>query len=174
MKRIFILSLMVFLTLILYQSNTYSQSDEIDCTGYIETFSDRMTGKTSLHSIEYVNVPETSGESGISMSLYQRSGADLIINFKVYGAGNCIGEDNSIIILLEDDNRIFETNKSDFNCENNAQVFFFKGLNKDKLNLLKTKKVIAIRVYTQNGYVEKDFSEKNQNDFINIVNCILK
>ena len=59
--------------------------------------------------------------------------------------------------------------------EGNATVYFGDIFGKkSQLAELKSKKIQTMRVWTNDSYVEKDFTKENQDEFYNVINCLTK
>ena len=110
---------------------------------------------------------------GIYMMLSSPNAIILVI--QAVGAGSCIDEGAKINILFTDGTRLELLTDSKFNCDRKATVYF-GGIfgKKNQLSQLKTKKIQTMRVWTEDGYVERDFSSENQDAFYYTLNCLSK
>jgi hypothetical protein len=83
------------------------------------------------------------------------------ILFNTYGSGNCIDNDNRIIILFTDKSKIDTQGSSKFNCNNNSWLY----LGSEYIEDMKNKNIEKVRVYTMNGSVEETFTPKQSEEF---------
>jgi hypothetical protein len=148
-----------------------------DCSNWIKTATDKVSGSTSTSAINTLVVSTDGGKTGfgIFMMEMQSSKGGLILVIQAVGAGNCIDEGAKINILFDDGSRLELKNDADFNCKGKATIYFGGSFGKKKeLNELKTKKIGTMRVWTRDSYVEKDFTQDNKDDFFNVINCLTK
>ena len=146
-----------------------------DCSQYIETTEDKMTGDKSTSAKETIIVSTDGGKKGFGIFLMQSSRGGSIFSIQAVGAGSCIDEGAKINILFTDGSKLELINASDFNCKGNATVYFGGSFGKtNQLKELQTKKIQTMRVWTSDSFVEKDFTKENSNDFFQIVHCLTK
>lgn len=155
-----------------------SQTNEAktsDCSNYLETTEDKMTGKKTTAAKNTIIVSTDGGKKGFGILLMNSSSGSLIISIQAVGAGNCIDEGNKINILFTDGSKLELASDGKFNCKGNATLYFGGVFGKKKqLIELKTKKIQTMRVWTSDGYVEKDFTQENSDDFFYTINCLTK
>lgn len=150
------------------------KKDTSSCADYIETSTDKMTGKQSTYG-NRVTVSGDGGKTGLSLFLLNGINGALILSIQAVGAGNCIDKGDKINILFKDGSKLELYSDGKFNCDGNATVYFGGVFGKKTvLNQLKEKKINTMRVWTNNSYVEEDFSEDNGNDFYHTINCLTK
>ena len=150
-------------------------SNSSDCSNFIETTEDKMTGKKSTAAKSTIVVSTDGGKKGFGILLLQSSTGGLILSIQAVGAGSCVDEGNKINILFTDGSKLELASDGKFNCKGNATVYFGGIFGKKKqLEELRTKKIQTMRVWTSDGYVEKDFTEDNSNEFMQTTNCLTK
>jgi hypothetical protein len=147
--------------------------DSSDCSNWIDTDIDKVTGDTLISSKKTLIVSTDGGKTGFGIWMMQSSVSDLILVIQAVGAGSCIDEGEKINILFTDGSRLELANDGDFNCEEEATVYFGGIFGKKKqLEELKTKKIQTMRVWTSDGYVQEDFTKDNQEEFYHVINCL--
>lgn len=113
-----------------------------DCSNWIKTTSDKVTGTTYEGVINFINVLNEVEDNGflIAMTTF---GADrvIVLTINAYGGGDCIDEKDAVNILFTDGSRMALKIDSDFNCDAKATVYFGGVFGREKqLEELKTKK----------------------------------
>lgn len=122
---------------------------------------DKMTNEVSVHLKELIQIFNKNNEERISFYAGSALNADyLFLNIYAYGAGNCINEDNEIIILFRDGSKFTLAQTGDFNCDNSFTLFLTKDQYKREINLLSSFEIETIRVYTTDSYVEQDLTSE--------------
>jgi hypothetical protein len=129
---------------------------------WIEISVDEMTNDTTFRSKELLSVSNVRKEDGFIIRM-EKSGYDGSpwILFNTYGSGNCIDNDNRIIILFTDKSKIDTQGSSKFNCNNNSWLY----LGSEYIEDMKNKNIEKVRVYTMNGSVEETFTPKQSEEF---------
>lgn len=161
-----------------YQEEKTTQTTtakDSDCSNYIETTEDKMTGKKSTAGKSTIVVSTDGGKKGLGILLMKSSSGSLIVSIQAVGAGSCIDEGNKINILFKDGSKLELASDGKFNCKGNATLYFGGVFGKKKqLEELKTKKIQTMRVWTSDSFVEKDFTEDNSDEFFHTINCLTK
>lgn len=146
-----------------------------DCSNWITTETDKVSGNTTTAALNTLVVWTDGGNEGFGIFMMKSSQGGLILSIQAAGAGNCIDKGAKINILFTDGSRLELASDGDFNCKAKATVYFGGVFGKKKqLAELKTKKIQTMRVWTSDSYVEKDFTEDNQSEFYNVINCLTK
>lgn len=158
-------------TLKTIQSNT----DINDCSNWILTQIDKVDGASFTAGKKPLEIFTDGGKKGFRIIMLNGSHSDLIISIQAFGAGSCIDKDDKINILFTDGSRLLLKNDADFNCKSKSTVIFGGSFGKKReLEELKSKRIQIMRVWTSDGFVEKDFNEDNQIEFYNVINCLTK
>ena len=113
-----------------------------DCSAWIETKKDEMTGESSTGAKTNIIISQDGGTKGLGILLYQSSLDDKmpIMNIMAAGAGSCIDKGNKINVLFTDGSRTVLRGNSDFNCKSNTYIYFVGVFGKTtELRELKTK-----------------------------------
>lgn len=88
--------------------------------------------------------------------------------------GGCINNQNSIIFLFTDGTRLKELNHGSDNCVGFAMLNL--GIQDYDGNTIRSylvqKKIKTLRVYTNDTFVQVDFTESNQAKLINTLKCL--
>jgi hypothetical protein len=146
-----------------------------DCSNWIETSTDKVSGTTTTGSISNLIVSTDGGTTGFGIYMFNGSTGSLVLIIQAVGAGSCIDEGAKINILFTDGTRLELASEGDFNCKGKATAYFGGIFGKKKqLEELKTKKIQTMRVWTSDSYVEKDFTVDNQDEFYYVINCLSK
>ena len=147
-----------------------------DCSQYIQTVEDKMTGDKFISAKKTLLVSTDAGKTGFRIILIHNYNRTLIFHINAEGAGHCVDKGSKINILFTDGSRLELANEEDFNCKGDIVVYFggsYSG-KEDDLKELQTKKIETMRVWLNDSFVEKDFTKENTNEFFQIVNCLVK
>jgi len=157
------------------ENKTQTNLDPNDCSNWIKTEEDKVSGKSYTGMKDYLIVSKDGGKKGFGIDLLLSGKGSIIFSIKAVGAGSCIDEGNKINILFTDGTRMELASEIDFNCKGNATVYFGDVFGKkSQLNELKTKKIDVMRVWTSDSYVEEKFEPEQSEHFINALNCLTK
>lgn len=144
-----------------------------DCSNYILTNVDKVTGESRVGAKEILVVSKDGGKKGFGFWMLKGTKGSIIFSIQAVGAGNCIDEDDKMNVLFRDGTRIALTNESDFNCDAKYRQYFGSVFGKKKeLEMFKTKEVETIRIWTSDGYVEEDFSPEQSEQLMRTVSCL--
>jgi hypothetical protein len=149
--------------------------DPNDCTNWIKTTEDKVSGETYTSMKDHLVVSQDGGKKGFGISLMLSGNNSIIFSIKTVGAGSCIDKGAKINILFTDGTRMELASDGDFNCKGNSTVYF-GGIfgKKSQLNELKEKKIDTMRVWTSDSYVEQKFEIDQAEQLKNSLNCLLK
>ena len=139
MKRIILI-----LAIALGAINLQAQTDSAYVYYWEDTMEDKMY-YTPSYDLVVANESKTKGSK---ISIHLKDGEFRFLTAELIGLGNCV-EDNTIIILFEDDTKINLTSWNDFNCDGSAYL----NPTPEQLTKLTTLEVKTIRV--TNGYNHK-------------------
>lgn len=132
-----------------------------------------MTGKSTISSANVLLVSDDGGETGFGIYFMIVSDV-IVVNIQVAGAGNCIDDNNKMNVLFRDGTRLELFNFESFNCEGMFSLYFKDTFdNIEQLNLLRTKEIETMRIWTTNSYVERDFSSAQSKKFMKTVDCLV-
>lgn len=145
----------------------------LDCSDLISTETDKMTGKSTTSSKETLIISDDGGKTGFGIFILDISGT-LVFSIQAVGAGNCIDDENKMNILFRDGTRLELVNNGKFNCDGKFTLYFGGSFGKNnELELIKTKEIETVRIWTSKSYVEKDFSSIQSKQLIKTIECLL-
>ena len=149
--------------------------DPNDCSNWIKTKEDKVSGESYTSMKEYLIVSKDDGKNGFGISLMLSGKSSIILSVKAAGASGCIDKGSKINILFTDGTRLELASAEDFNCKGNATLYFGDVFGKKKqLAELQTKKIEVMRVWTSESYVEEKFEDEQAEQFKNALNCLTK
>jgi hypothetical protein len=153
---------------------TSQAKDNSNCSKYISTEIDKVTGESSIAAKDMLIVSKDGGKKGFGIFIMKSQRGSIIFSIQAVGAGNCIDDDDKMNVLFRDGTRIALTNDSDFNCDAIYTQYFGGVFGKKKeLEMFRTKEVETIRIWTSDGYVEEDFTADQSKEFMKTVDCLL-
>ena len=161
MKKLMVLSIMLSMTI-----NAYTQTLKKDSV-YVLYEKDEMEDKTYYYpSGKKVAVIDNTRKMGVSISAFiDEEGDELVVkdlDVKSVGVGSCV-ENDELIMLFEDDNKIKLTSWNKFNCDGNS---WFK-LSKSDIEIFSTKKLKKIKFTNGRTYdsITGEIAEDKQSYF---------
>jgi len=145
-----------------------------DCSNYISTEVDKVTGKSIVAAKEMLIVSKDGGKNGFGFYILKSDRGSIIFSIQAVGAGNCIDDDDKMNVLFRDGTRIELVNDGDFNCDAKYTQYFGGVFGRKKeLEMFRTKEVETIRIWTSDGYVEEDFNSEQSKQLLHTVDCLL-
>jgi hypothetical protein len=145
-----------------------------DCSNYISTEVDKVTGKSTVAAKEMLIVSKDGGKNGFGFIIMKSDRGSIIFSIQAVGAGNCIDDDNKMNVLFRDGTRIELFNDGKFNCDAKYTQYFGGVFGKKKeLEMFRTKEVETIRIWTSKSYVEEDFTSEQSKQLLHTVDCLL-
>ena len=145
----------------------------LECSDVIATETDRVTGRTSTGAINTLVISEDGDKTGFGIYLMNVA-TSLVIRIQVIGSGNCIDKDGTMNILFKDGTRLTLSNGTGFNCEGNFTLYFGGLFRKEnQLEMLRTKEVETMRIWTSRSYVEKDFTVNQSKQLMKTIDCLV-
>lgn len=167
MKKI--LALIAFATI--YTSNA---QDGVDCQKFITTSTDEVTGKSTTAIKDFLEISSDNGKSGIKIILMLTEDKKTIItSYQTLGSGKCIDEKDVLSILFTDGKIVIIANDKPFNCKGRFSAYYGKGFgDMNALEMLCTKDIKTLRLNTQNGAVQENFSAAQATTFKNSMKCL--
>ncbi|MFM8280443.1 MAG: fibrobacter succinogenes major paralogous domain-containing protein [Bacteroidota bacterium] len=141
---------------------TIDEKDYTNCYEWIKSSIEKNTTDTTYSSIDDIKIYDYEGEYGftIRMSKSGYNGLPWIL-FKTYGSGECIEENNKVIIVFTDKSKIETTSNTKNNCKNNCWLRVDSKYFRD----IRYKIVDKVQVYTKDGFVEQSFTKKQSDAF---------
>ena len=159
MKRVQLMMVMLF---VLMTTISFGQNDSV----YVIKDIDEMSEKTYIYPSRNFVVANKTKSIGFIVDCYiNQKGEFGFLTITMVNIGSC-NENDEIIILFENGEKITKKSWNDFNCEGNS----YFNLTKDEIELLRTVPLSKIRV--TNGRTYDSFTgevkEKDRRYFIQI------
>ena len=155
------------------QMETTEPTGDSDCSSYISTEVDKMTGKSIVAGKEMLLVSKDGGKNGFGIYIVKNGKRNIIFSIQAVGAGNCIDDDNEMNVLFRDGSRIELINDGKFNCDAKFTQYFGGVFGKKKeLEMFRTKEIETIRIWTSKSYVEEDFTSEQSKQMLHTVDCL--
>jgi len=151
-----------------------SSENNSDCSTYIATEVDKVTGKTSVAAKDILIVSKDGGKNGFGIYILKGSNS-IIFSIQAVGAGGCIDDDNKMNVLFRDGTRLELINDGKFNCDAKYTQYFGGAFGKKKeLEMFRTKEIETMRIWTSKSYVEENFTSEQSKELMNVVDCLSK
>jgi len=148
---------------------------DCNCNDYISTQEDKVTGTVIVGAKVIFKISSDAEKSSLIIDFMKGDTKTLIISFQAFGASSCVDKENKINILFRDGTRIELSNKSDFNCDNRLSEYLGGPFKKDsELEILRTKEIETIRVWTSKGFVEENLSVSQSKNIKLTIDCLMK
>jgi hypothetical protein len=155
------------------QAGSSLPADLDNCDNWIKVEEDKVTGEKMTTSKEGVIISDDGGKTGFGITWFLTTKSPSLSIIAV-GAGACVDTGAKINILFADGSRLELRNDRKFNCDGAAAVYFLGVFGKkNELNLLASKKIDTMRVWTSKSYVEKNFTEEQAVTFMKTASCML-
>jgi hypothetical protein len=140
------------------------------CSSSVIKKTDKMTGTTSLSSLNSLTISNSSQR----LSIYMMNMKNVVVlNINVFGAGSCIDDDNEIIVLFKDGTKLKMYADNKFNCKSEFTLYFKGGFGKiSQLEELRSKEIETIRVYTSSSVAQVDLTKEQSIEFMETIKCI--
>lgn len=144
-----------------------------DCASVLKTKTDRVTGNT-ITSINAPVVVSPDGRTGLVINLFKSTSGSLILSTTAVGASACVDDDTKINVLFADGKRMELISDGKFNCDGNSVVYFGGVFGKQsQLNDFATRDISIMRVWTRDGYVEREFLPEQARTLRSGFSCLM-
>jgi hypothetical protein len=154
------------------ETKTDIVNSNTNCDEYSMTTVDNVTGESSTSSKGTIIISQDGGKKGFAI-IALKSGKSLILSIKAVGAGSCIDDDDKMNILFRDGMRLELSNDAKFNCDANYTQYFGGAFGKKKqLEMLKTKEIEVMRIWTSKGFVEETLTKEQSNELMHTLRCL--
>jgi len=107
-----------------YVQTGKKETVEFKCEDVIETSVDKVTGKSSIATKDFITVGDKENGFNIIMLITSNS---LVFSLGVNGKVGCIDEKDKMNVLFRDGTRIELLHNSKFNCTGDFTVYFSKS-----------------------------------------------
>ncbi|WP_406844412.1 hypothetical protein [Flavobacterium soyae] len=160
-----------------FKESSTKKTNETDattdnCSKYIVTQVDKMTGRSSTSSKKILIVSKDGGKKGFGIFLL-KSDKSIILSIQAVGAGGCIDDDGKMNVLFRDGTRLELSNDGKFNCESKYTQYFGGGFaHEEELSLFQTKEIETIRIWTSKSFVEENFTDAQSIELMKSFNCL--
>lgn len=157
---------------VIQQKTNETTNSTDDCSKYIVTEEDKVTGKSTTSSKQILIVSKDGGKKGFGI-FTMKGQESIIISIQAVGAGGCIDDDAKMNILFRDGTRLELTNDGKFNCDAKYTLYFggYSGKKKE-LELFKTKEIETMRIWTSKSYVEENFTSDQSQELMKSLSCL--
>ncbi|HPW99088.1 MAG TPA: hypothetical protein PK218_11035 [Flavobacterium sp.] len=146
-----------------------------NCSDWVITEYDEVTDITVISMKDRMYI-DKDGQRKVSIHVAQKienGEKETVLTIDIKDGG-CISNQNGIIFLFTDGTRLKELNHGADNCVGFAMLNI--GIPDYEGNTIKSyleqKKIKTLRVYTNDSFVQVDFTESNQNKLIETLKCI--
>lgn len=147
--------------------------DNSDCSKYISTEVDKVTGKSIVAAKDMLIVSRDGGKNGFGIYVLKSERGSIIFSIQAVGAGSCIDDKNKMNVLFRDGTRLELINDGKFNCDAKYTQYFGGVFGKKKeLEMFRTKEVETMRIWTSKSYVEENFTSNQSKELMNVVSCL--
>jgi hypothetical protein len=133
---------------------------------------DRVSGDTITISNKPIALTDNAGKTGIAITCLKYEG-NVILSFKVVGAGSCISEADKINFVLADSSRLEIKNDHKFNCQGAMKLYFGGPFGKaEQLQKLLSSNVVTIRAWVGNNFIQKELTKKQAEQLRDTIRCL--
>ena len=146
-----------------------------NCSDWVITEYDEVTDITVISMKDRMYI-DKDGQRKVSIHVAQKienGEKETVLTIDIKDGG-CISNQNGIIFLFTDGTRLKELNHGADNCVGFAMLNI--GIPDYEGNTIKSyleqKKIKTLRVYTNESFVQVDFTETNQKKLIQTLKCI--
>ena len=148
-----------------------------DCSKYIKTTTDRVTGRTRTMGNGNLILVGSDKVSGLGIITYLKPNDRAVyLIFTVEDpSGKCVESNATAYFLFRDGSRLEEGNASGFNCDRTVGIILDDYDGDDgHLKQLRSKLVQTIRVSTGNSIVEVNLPLAKANILMHQIDCLAK
>lgn len=162
MKKVKVMMMTLMMCLMTMVSFGQNSADSV----YVIKETDAMSNKTYVYGNRAFIVANDAGKVGFRVDTYIRDNMSFgFITVTMVGIGSC-NENDEIIILFENGEKITKKSWKDFNCEGEA----YFNLTKKEIDLLRTQPISKIRMTNGRTYdsYTGDVKAKDKRYFIQL------
>jgi hypothetical protein len=163
--------IMLFIIILIFNTSIKAQN----CSDWIITEYDEVSDITIISMKDRMYI-DKDGQRKVSIHVAQKieNGEKEVVLTIDIKDGGCINNQNGIIFLFTDGTSLKELNHGSDNCEGfamlNIGIPAYDG-NTIKSNL-EQKKIKTLRIYTNDSFVQVDFTSANQEKLLKTLKCI--
>jgi hypothetical protein len=144
------------------------------CKNRITIKIDSASGVETLAAQDLINIQDDGGKTKLSIYCFLNSSRKVVIfSVQAVGAGKCVDKGDKVTILFQDGQELDLSNTNDFNCDGSSTIYFGGSLGRhNELNLLATRKIRTMRVWTRDDYVQKDIPDQQATAIMETIKCL--
>jgi hypothetical protein len=133
---------------------------------------DKVTGDTTRISKANIVLTDNAGKTRIVITCLKYEG-NVILSFKVVGAGSCVSEADKINFVLADSSRLEIKNDHKFNCQGAMKLYFGGPFGKvDQLDKLLSGNVVTIRAWIADKYMQQNLTNQQAKQLRETLVCL--
>lgn len=152
----------------------FGQSNKDKCGRIVETVYDKVEQKTTKRTKKMIFV--STSTSVMFLNFSKVDNGDFFFMVTTSASSSCMMQGDKIVIFFKDQTKIELGNSYETSCGTvRAVAGFSKSVgNLNELELLKTKPIELVRVYTDKGYIDGNFKDSQSQNVLDAINCILQ
>jgi len=168
-KRLVIITIILIFVSVKANAQT---GDSLGCQNLIKRIEDKVMG-TSFMACKIPLVVSKDGINGFKILSNTGNTGERTLIIIAVGAGYCIDQGQKANILFRDGTRLELHSDSKFNCEGEFVIYFGGVFGKsEEYDLLSSKEIETLRVWTSKGFVEQDFTPDNSKRLMKTLDCL--
>lgn len=145
---------------------------DFDCKNYIETKTDKVSGRTGTYSTKPVMITKDQ-KNGLAIQMLARKTGGFAVSIVTVQSGVCIDEGSLTNILFRDGSRIELKNESSFNCDAGTSYWFGGPDGKEEeAKILQSVEIDIIRIRTTKGRIEETLTPQQSRQLMRTVYCM--
>jgi len=167
---------------ILYEDGTWKYDDietetkiivNYECSDLTYTRTSETTGKSTTSAKKLLIVSDNNGKTGFGIFVINDQ-QSTILKLHIVGAGDCITDNDKMIVHFRDGTELELINDGEANCDPQFTLYINGVLGKQKeIDFFWTKEVETMRVWTSDGYVEQNFSDQQSYILHKTIDCLI-
>ena len=145
-----------------------------ECSNYLTVVTDPATGTGMVSPKKRFVISNDKGKTGLAVLLMMdKAKTTVICNFIALGEGNCVNEKSLLNIQFTDGTQLTLANETEPNCRGSVTAYLDKKSGLKELDELVAKKIKSVKLNTNNGHVEENFTAAQAEQFSSIINCLV-
>lgn len=142
------------------------------CDSLVARVIDKVTGDTTTISKKVIALIDNGGKAGIAITCLKYQG-NIILSFKVVGAGPCVSEADKINFLFLDSSRLEIKNDHKFNCQGAMKLYFGGPFGKlEQLDRLLAGNLTTLRAWIGDKFVQQNLTDKQAKQLRATLQCL--
>ncbi|MEM8489022.1 MAG: hypothetical protein AAF564_25980 [Bacteroidota bacterium] len=149
------------------------QNKSYACDLLVSEKVDRVSGERQVVSNEALVVSGDEGPNGLAIFSMKGAGELIIVGVGSVGASKCVAKGAKVNLLFRDQSRMELYNSREFSCESRHTLCFGSACGKrEELKKLATSELEIMRVWTEDGYVEEEFTPEQSKTLMHTLACL--